>query len=278
MPDFASFPRSLAERVKPARLGQVPALIAHPDWRTPAPVVFWMHGRTVSKEIDSGRYLRLIRAGIAVCAIDLPGHGERLDVEMHQPRKTLDLLSRAVEEVDGAIAALSAWPELDVSRLGVGGMSAGGMVTLRRLCDPHRFACASVEASTGWLQGLYLPQAEGMASVTRAPWAVAQDAARVKELDPIERLGTFRPIPLQVLHSEADAVVPFAGMKHFVDALGEEYARQGAARELIEVKTWPSTGAPQEHAGFGKVANEAKNMQVAFFTRSLSPSPPTEEF
>jgi len=34
-----------------------------------------MHGRTANKELDPGRYLRLIRAGIAVCAIDLPGHG-----------------------------------------------------------------------------------------------------------------------------------------------------------------------------------------------------------
>jgi fermentation-respiration switch protein FrsA (DUF1100 family) len=152
------------------------------------------------------------------------------------------------------------------------------MVTLRRLCEPHSFACASVEASTGWLQGLYVSRASGGSAVTRAPWAVAQDEARVIELDPFERRASFQPIPLQVLHSEADEIVPFTGMKHFVDSLAAEYEARGSSRTLIEVTTWPSTGAPQEHSGFGKVANEAKNLQVAFFSRHLSPTLPAEEF
>lgn len=55
---FARFPSDLAWRTRAARLGpsRVPALLAHPDWTTPAPVVIWMHGRTVSKELDPGRY------------------------------------------------------------------------------------------------------------------------------------------------------------------------------------------------------------------------------
>jgi hypothetical protein len=36
--------------------------------------------------------------------------------------------------------------------------------------------------------------------------------------------------------------------------------------------TWPSTGAPHEHLGFGRVANDAKNLQTAFFKRHLLPS------
>jgi len=74
---FSRLPSSLASRAKSVRFGDVPALLAHPDWETPAPVVLWMHGRTVSKELDPGRYLRWVRAGIAACAVDLPGHGER---------------------------------------------------------------------------------------------------------------------------------------------------------------------------------------------------------
>ena len=85
--------RALDERTKRETLaGDVPALIAHPDWETPSPLVFWMHGRTSRKEIDSGRYLRLIRAGIAVCAIDLPGHGDRYEQRLQEPQGTVDLL------------------------------------------------------------------------------------------------------------------------------------------------------------------------------------------
>ena len=159
--------RALDERTKRETLaGEIPALIAHPNWERPAPLVLWMHGRTSRKEIDSGRYLRLIRAGLAVCAIDLPGHGDRFEAPLQEAGGTVDLLARAQPEVDRAIAALFDGPHarhLDRERLGVGGISAGGMVTLRRLCEPHGFSCAAVEATTGWLEGLYFPETGGQA-------------------------------------------------------------------------------------------------------------------
>ena len=68
---------------------KVPAMLSHPDWRTPRPTVLWMHGRTVSKEIDNGRFLRFVRAGIASVSLDLPGHGERLDASKHQIMMTM---------------------------------------------------------------------------------------------------------------------------------------------------------------------------------------------
>ncbi len=281
MPDFSQFPRSLAERTRSARFGDVPALIAHPDWSNPAPVVLWLHGRTVSKEIDSGRYLRLIRAGIAVCAIDLPGHGERYDADLQSPKRTLELLAKTVGEFDHIIASLNA-PDfekvLDTSRLAVGGMSAGGMATLRRLCDPHPFTCAAIEASTGWLEGLYSTSQSAPGAVTRAPWAVTHDPARVRTLDPIRHLASFRPIPLLSLHSEADEIVPYPGMRHFLSTLRSHYASLSADPSLITAVSWPRTGAPGEHAGFGRAANDAKNTLVAFYERHLAPARPSGEF
>ncbi|MFZ4574706.1 MAG: alpha/beta hydrolase family protein [Phycisphaerales bacterium] len=281
MPNFSQFPRSLAERTRGAALGAAPALIAHPDWKSPAPLVLWLHGRTVTKEIDSGRYLRLIRAGIAVCAIDLPGHGERYDEELLAPRRTLDLLALTVREIDGVVEALEG-PDysglLDLSRLAIGGMSAGGMATLRRLCDPHRFRCAAVEASTGWLEGLYTTTRAEPDAMTRAPWAVTQDLTRVRELDPVRHLGGFAPLPLLSLHSEADSIVPYAGMRYFIERLREHYTSRGADPALVRSVTWPRTGAPGEHAGFGLAANDAKNTLVSFYEEHLHPSRPTQEF
>ena len=82
MVDLAGqMPSMLKKQARWERIGNnaIPALIAHPDWDSvePVPFVIWMHGRTVSKELDPGRYLRWIRAGFGVCAVDLPGHGER---------------------------------------------------------------------------------------------------------------------------------------------------------------------------------------------------------
>ncbi len=267
---FAKFPAALASQVRNARLGPtgVPALLAHPDWKTPAPLVLWMHGRTVNKELDAGRYLRWIRAGIAACAIDLPGHGERFEAEFQRPEATLDLLERLIPEIGHVIRALAA-PEwngvFDQRRLAIGGMSAGGMGTLRRLCDPHQFVCAAVEGTTGDLAGLYHPD-------SGRPWPVNHAPERVAVFDPRQHLETWRPIPLLILHSEADRVVAFSTMRSFVEALRRHYSDIGADPALIELHTWPDTGAPEEHSGFGRYANDAKNLQVDFLKRHLAPS------
>ena len=47
--------------------------------------------------------------------------------------------------------------------------------------------------------------------------------------------------------------------------IGEE----GVAESLVELHTWDETGAPEEHIGFGRFSNDAKNMQTAFFVKHL---------
>jgi hypothetical protein len=265
-------PGALLAQTRWARLGGVPALLAHPDWRTPAPTLIWLHGRTVSKELDNGRYLRLIRAGIGAVALDLPGHGERADAALQQPARTLDVLVQMIGELEGVLHALRAPPLgglFDPHRLALGGMSAGGMVTLRRLCDPHPFIAACVEGTAGDLERLYLsdgPDAHPDARSTR------HDGARVRDLSAMRHLDTWRPIPLLALHSQADQVVPLACMGTFCDALRQRYARAGADTSMIRLHTWPSTGAPQEHNGFGRVAADAKALQVEFLQRALGPT------
>lgn len=262
---FARFPAYLAARSRSVRLaGDIPALLAHPDWSSHAPVVLWMHGRTANKELDPGRYLRWVRAGIAACAIDLPGHGERFEDGMDSPARTLDVLEQVLPEIDGVIEALAA-PEFggvfDLDRIAIGGMSAGGMATLRRLCDPHPFRCAAVECTTGALRTLYF--------AAGAPWSVNHDPQRVAALDPSAHLDAWRPVPVLAMHNEFDRVVPIAAATEFAELLRGTYARAGAVPETVEFVVWPESGAPDEHAGFGRHSNDAKNRQVEFLRRHL---------
>lgn len=265
-------PKDLARRARTFRLGAtgVPALVCHPDWERPAPLGLWLHGRTAFKELDNGRYLRWVRAGIASCSIDLPGHGDRSAAGMQEPARTLDVLAAVLPEIDAVIDDLTAqFPGLfDTTRLALGGMSLGGMATLRRLCDPHRFVCASVEGTTGWLEGMYFPAEFGLPV---RPWPVDHPRDRVRELDPATHLAAWRPIPLLALHSESDQIVPWTVQRHFLEQLRGHYRHAGADPRLVEAVIWPETGAPQEHAGFGRVANDAKNAQLAFLKRCLNP-------
>lgn len=267
-PRFAQLPRSLAERTVTDSLGDgVPALIATPPGDDPVPFVLWMHGRTAYKELDPGRYLRWIRAGIAAVAVDLPGHGERLVPGAQDPEHTPAVVEQMVGEIDGVLASLrERHPRLDAARCAVGGMSAGGMATLRRLCDPHPFLAAAVEGTTGDLTALYFPPAGHGKN-----WPISHDRASVERIDTARHLRGFRPVPLLALHTEGDELVPIGVQRSFLERLEDHYLAAGADPGLIRLHTFRDTGAPQEHAGFGRFGNDAKNIQLEFLT-SILPS------
>ena len=258
---FDQLPSSVLALSRRARLpGDVPALLVHPHLdrasgtvTRPAPVVVWMHGRTVSKELDPGRYLRLARAGIASCALDLPGHGERLDRDLQDPARTLE----AVERMAGELPAVEAWlaesGEHEGCPMAVGGMSAGGMAAMVRLCRAHPFAAALVECTSGswrWQRGRPM-----------------HEPGRVARLDPILHLDGWRDIPFLALHNELDEWVAVEGQREFVEAL----RARATEPARIEFHAYGPTGAPHEHSGFGRFAADAKDRGTAFLARCLLP-------
>ena len=88
----------------------------------------------------------------------------------------------------------------------------------------------------------------------------------IDSLDPIKHLDHRRAIPMLALHSEKDEWVPVSAIRDFFGALRP---MSEAAGVELTLRTWPETGAPYEHAGFGKVAAQAKDEQLAFFQRNL---------
>ncbi|MCA9294087.1 MAG: prolyl oligopeptidase family serine peptidase [Phycisphaerales bacterium] len=277
---FAELPRALQATVRVERLaanrtpykdGGIPALLAHPDdgWLEPgatprpAPTVLWMHGRTVRKEIDPGRYLRWKKLGIATCAIDMPAHGERANNQQNTSVYSLPMAEQAAHEVDLVVDAL-ADPHFkgafDLNRLAIGGMSLGGMATLIRLCNivggGHNFRCAILEATTGDLDSVG----------ARAKYSDEM----VERLSPINHLDMWTlPIPILAVHSKLDEWVPIAGQRRFFEALRTRYAELSADPGMLQLHEWPSTGAEAEHMGFGRRTNDTKNMENEFLQRWL---------
>ena len=258
MPEIGGgLPTSVREKSRVANFSGVPALVVHPSFATDAdgtvaraPVLFWMHGRTANKELDPGRFLRLVRAGIATVSLDLPGHGAREDLALQAPECTLQAVEQMAGEIDAVVEAALATGWFDDTRMAIGGMSAGGMAALIRLCRGHAFRAACVECTTGsfaWQRhrAMFEPQ-------------------RAAKLDPIQHLDGWRTIPLLILHNTLDAWVAVEGQREFVEAL----RARSLAKDVV-MHEFGETGAPHEHSGFGRFAADAKDRQTGFLVAHL---------
>ncbi|MEO0511747.1 MAG: alpha/beta fold hydrolase [Planctomycetota bacterium] len=271
-PRFDALPASLKTTSTLRRLAGVPAMVTLPaEDARPAGGVVWMHGRTAHKEIDNGRFLRLMRAGYASVALDLPGHGQRAEPGREHHDRTPGVLLEMLEELPGVIDAVrSDVPEIDADRLVIGGMSAGGMVAARACCDAHPFLGLAMESSTGWLRKLYSMDIEDADGPRGARSHSDEIVARVDAMAALEeRRLDWRTVPVLALHSAIDRTVPLACQTGFLDRVRSVYRERGDDPGLVELKTWPETGAPYEHAGFGRVAGEAKSVFLDFCRRAI---------
>jgi len=250
MPDLnARFPSSLMRVSTWTRFvdGSVPVVVMRPERpaATPLPFLLWFHGRTVAKETDPGRYLRLVRAGIGCIAVDLPGHGERPEISMQDGSRTAEVVEQAASEIDGILADASAGG-FDPARAVLGGLSAGGMAAALRGCSHHPFRGFLLEATTGDWSTL-----SGRAGFP---------AVRVEQLNPLTHLGSWRDCPVLALHATLDAWVPIEGQRRFIAALQAKSARPAS----IELHEYARTDAPHEHMGFGRMASDAKSRGTRF--------------
>ncbi len=262
----------LAASTTPFSDGGPPALLAHPDPAlasgegaiAPAPVALWLHGRTVTKELDPGRYLRWTKLGIATCALDLPDHGERGAGVDFERVSTLAMAAQIAEELPRVIEDLAHERfrgAFDTSRIALGGMSAGGMCALAAMtadAPPASVRCVVCEAATGDFAAL--------------PRRGPDDEDLAARLDPLTRTERWpRGVPLLAVHSTHDEMVPVAGMRRFVARLREVLAARGEDPDLATLREWPETGAPREHVGFGRVTNDVKNLENTLLVEHLAP-------
>jgi poly(3-hydroxybutyrate) depolymerase len=248
-------PSALRSQAKVASVGDVPVLLIRPELviGDRPPLLIWLHGRTAYKEIDAGRFLRLMRRGFAVCAMDLPGHGARMDLAMQAPNRVLEVIMQAVGELDMVTTAAVDRLGADPDRVAIGGMSAGGMVSAARLCSPHRFAALIMEASSGDWGFLPARQRGGR-----------DQTAMVQASDPIEHLQDWKPVPVLAIHSRLDRWIPFESQWRFLDAI-----EALGPSSLIERVAYDRTGAQAEHVGFGSCSADAKERVCTFLERRL---------
>ena len=250
---FDSLPSRLREVSTEIVLGDVPCLLVRGN-NAPRPFLFWIHGRTADKELDPGRYLRYMRRGLNICAVDLPGHGGRFDAGMQDSSRSLEVILQMTSEIDGVLQGLSHAGGFDLEKGVLGGMSAGGMAAIQRLRTEHPFKAAVLEATTG----NYEP-------MRTMPLCVGLGDEAFHEVNPIEHLETWKNIPIMAFHSRNDQWIPYGGQESFIHALQGRTSHP----KQVEFVVFDHTGAPYEHVGFGRESAFVKELQVEFVTKCV---------
>ncbi|MDE1038024.1 MAG: prolyl oligopeptidase family serine peptidase [Phycisphaerales bacterium] len=252
---FDTLPSRLREVSIEKELAGVPCLLVRMDEK-PRPFLFWMHGRTADKELDPGRYLRCVRRGINVCAVDLPDHGQRCTDRQHHKENILGIIQQMSAEIQPVLDELEMQGGFDLNRAAIGGMSAGGLTSVYHLCSPHNFKAVILEASGG--EWIHLRNSDLLPHLT---------LEELEVVNPMNHLTSWKDVPVIAFHNKHDVRVPFETTSDFIGALKDKSPNP----EDIELVAFERSGAPNEHMGFGRESAFVKEVQVEFLAKHLSP-------
>jgi dipeptidyl aminopeptidase/acylaminoacyl peptidase len=201
----------------------------------PHPAVMLLHGLTASR-IESHRfYVHLARAlaarGIAALRFDFRGSG---DSEGEFQDMTVP---GELSDAKAGLNWLVGHPALDSARLGVAGVSLGGMVAaqlagrnpslvralalLAALADPALFAAAAAQqtAQTGGESPMEALARDGYFLLWNYPLGMGF-VQTIFEQKPVEDVKRFRGHAL-IVHGEGDPTVPVQHAEMYKEALGE---------------------------------------------------------
>jgi dienelactone hydrolase len=229
----------------------VPTYVYYKQGNKEMPVVIFMHGMGGSKESNAQRMQEWAGKGLFVVAIDAHLHGERKVPDIFPPGKNLGSLgtdyaiwahqssvSHTARDVSKVIDALSARPEVDLSRIGVAGISMGSSTCMVLAWKEPRISV--VVGLIGAVDFWY--------DVTKTPPGKEQDAKRdalsprvrqlVSSIDPLDRKAAIAPKALFLANGAKDQI-DIESIKKFVKDLEPRYKEYPERLKLLEE---PKTG------------------------------------
>ena len=259
------------------------------------PVVIVLHGTGGSKEGMTGRLRELAARGFVAVAIDGRYHGARAGsksdgmsayeaaiLRTYRTGKEHPFLFDTVWDVMRLIDYLETRQDVDAQRIGLTGISKGGMETyLAAAADPRIAAAVPFIGvqSFRWAldHGAWDSRAWTLREAVVAAAADAKsgvDASFMRkfydrvapgvraEFDGPAMLPLIAPRPLLVINGDSDPRTPVAGVRECIAAAAREYKAQGVPDRLV-LQLQPDTGH--------QVTAEADRAMLAWFERWLKP-------
>ncbi|WP_120508549.1 esterase [Rahnella bruchi] len=222
------------------------------------PTIFFYHGFLSSKEIYSYFGYTLAQVGFRVILPDALMHGAR--AEKDDARTVANfwgILQNNIDELAVLKDVFVGRGLADPLRLGVGGVSMGGMTTMAALVKFPWVKAAANLMGSGYFARLsnHLFPAFNAGGIVQRD-VFEREVAPLLSLDIGGKTALIADIPLFVWHGEEDDVVPFAESQR----LREELADSGADTHLTFIA---------EPGAKHKVSVHALKEATAFFAAKL---------
>jgi fermentation-respiration switch protein FrsA (DUF1100 family) len=200
------------------QLGGIEVLHAVPAGKKESklPVVFFYHGFTSSKLVNSYFAVALAQAGMRVIMPDAEQHGSRFNGDDAARRYQFwSILKQNIDEFSQLHKALCERYPIDEHRVAVGGASMGGMTALGIMARYPQVSCVACLMGSGYFislgKSLFPPQVLDLESLNKlADYDISHQ---------LEKAGNR---PLMLWHGEEDDVVPAAETWRLQQALIEK--------------------------------------------------------
>jgi cephalosporin-C deacetylase-like acetyl esterase len=241
----------------------IPLLTVLPEGAMHCPVVFAVHGFRGDKAEGVELGYRLAHAGIACISVDAAMHGDRRDARLAQVldpawphiypfASNLDamylqiqIVEQTAADISRLISHIESDDRFDTARLGVTGVSMGGLIAYYLVANHPKVATAvpiiSVPNFTQFWEDIVLETMateQGAAALAAVAEAHEIYTAFIRRMDPLDKLPAFAPKPLLLQLGNTDTNAPKAGTVALYRQMRPRYA---AYPERLQLRIYANT-------------------------------------
>lgn len=235
------------------------------DNKQKKPLVLVYHGYTMNKEVMLPLCHLLADNGFFAVAIDAYMHGER-----NKERKPISLLNAVVntaKEVNTIIDSYGSCSYVDTSKVGLAGVSMGGMITFEYITQCNSKAAAAITLfSTPDI--LSVLKNKLVVKTYKTVFGYSEEANKLdieycEKHQPLTRPDNIRDLPLLMINGDADIVVPVDSVNKAYNLFKETYTK----KDNIELVVYPGAGhgCPDE----SEEAIDINNRTIKWFKKHL---------
>jgi dienelactone hydrolase len=230
---------SMTVLVDSIRIDSVPALeVTTVGAKTALPMAILIHGWTGRKEDVLFLAHLLAVNDFFVVSIDAAGHGERVREKAWDVEAFMNLIHETSQDVNRVIAHYEGDPRVDVQRVGLSGISMGGVITYEYLTHEDKRIRAAVPMIatpdfSSLVQGGNAGEIIKMLGLEGQTDAVQAMLGSVQSMQPAQKMSQMVSVPLLMLNGTADPLIDLEGVRRFYQKIKPLY-RQPEAVQLIE--------------------------------------------